>query len=176
MRLLEKLPPHGTRWLLADDSVFQVTSVEGRCRSGTLRRKLKRVRSVENQCPPDAECIAQVLRIQMSDNAMLPSPDPLFSCCSVQHDGQTPACISFPVHGHDLHHLSAQGRLWFQGEHGAAGTAASVTQTITCCHVRNTCDILSFFHLGEQEGEQCGVELGFGSHIGLFLQTEHPLS
>lgn len=38
------------------------------------------------------------------------------------------------------------------------------------------CDSLSLlFHPGEQEGEQRGVELGFGSHIGLFLQPEHPL-
>lgn len=30
-------------------------------------------------------------------------------------------------------------------------------------------------HLVEQEGEQCGVELGFRRHIGPFLQPEYPL-
>ncbi|KAK5880322.1 hypothetical protein CesoFtcFv8_023360 [Champsocephalus esox] len=45
----------------------------------------------------------------------------------------------FPVHGHDLHHLSAQGWIRLQGEHRAAV---------------------------DQESEQRGGQLGFRRHVG----------
>lgn len=45
----------------------------------------------------------------------------LFLCRSVQQDVQVGARQPLPVHGPDLHHLPAQGRLRLQGRHGAAG-------------------------------------------------------
>lgn len=43
------------------------------------------------------------------------------SVCSVQQNDQIPRYQPLPLHGHDVHHLSAEGGLRLQGQHRAAG-------------------------------------------------------
>lgn len=147
--------------------------MEGRCKSGTLRRKLKRVRRARR-------------RAQTPGGAITPLITPSVSRCSVQQDEHAPARLPLPVHGHDLHHLSAQGWLWLQGERGAAGTASHTdsraSSRLVSVMMKSGFHFVVFFfvrffslHLVEQEGEQRGVELGFRGRAGPFLQPEYPL-
>lgn len=105
------------------------------------------------------------------------------SVCSVQQNDQIPRHQPLPLHGHDLHHLSAEGGLRLQGQHRAAGEQSwwlrlhfkrSGGGTFSLCLV--VTEILPLFRpAADQEGKQRGDELGSRGDLWLLQKPQHPL-
>lgn len=156
--------------------------MEGCCRSGTSRRKLKRVRCGKSHCAPDAECILTAPKKtnlstsswQNTDYQIAPSPDPLSPAVVCSKTTKHPPV--FPFLCMDMTYITCLLKDGF-------GFKESTVLQVRPCQIRRLrsqnilLEYRLFFslHLVEQEGEQCGVELGFGRHIRPFLQPEYPL-
>lgn len=113
---------------------------------------------------------------QNTDDEIAPSPDPLFPALVCSKTTRHPPV--FPFLCMDMTYITCLLKDGF-------GFKEDTVLQVRPCQIRRLTSqtILleyrfGFFfslHLVEQEGEQCGVELGFGSHIGPFLQPEYPL-
>lgn len=133
--------------ILKNHSLLQMVSKEGCWRSEISGGALKRVRwykqciftdGCATRCTRGTVCISMVWTCVLTatwNTALILSAqyrwlvtkpnghDSIFCLLSVQHDDQVPTRQFFPVHGPDLHYLSAQGGVWLQGEDRAAGEA-----------------------------------------------------
>lgn len=109
---------------------------------------------------------------------------------SVQQNDQIPRHQPLPLHGHDVHHLSAEGGLWLQGQHRVAGEEMPVSTLFyktppwyfqhfwggTFALWAVLTEILLWFcSTAGQEGKQRGDELGPWSDLWLLQKPQHPL-
>lgn len=111
------------------------------------------------------------------------------SVCSVQQNDQIPRYQPLPLHGHDVHHLSAEGGLRLQGQHRAAGEQMPAFHKSwwLCFHFKHcgggtfslcivVMEILLLFRpTVDQEGKQRGDELGPRGDLWLLQKPQHPL-
>lgn len=162
-------------------SVLQVVSMEGRCKSGTLRRKLRRVRCA---------------KLAVHLNSSSPCPRGRYRCRIIRshpHQTLSPAVVCskttkhppvFPFLCMDMTYITCLLKDGF-GFKDSTVLQVRPLQLRTSIHFVSSCpniEIWFLFHfffpllnLVEQEGEQCGVKLGFRCHTGPFLQPEYLL-